>query len=321
MKAPIRRTFLAAGVVLLVMIQLTQAAFADTTITLLPEHVGATNPGFVIDKKDCGPNPTGAFMWRFALVWIDRTTPPGVLTARFAKAGVVHNSSPVLFGGGNEQKFWVYTDAPDTLLGASAVVSTAQSGKPRAPALKLSGVQHGCKPPPPPVATAGVILGACAFSGAVSETPTSISVSPPGGATVTLRDENGRVVSVTSSSRIVRVVPGTFRWSAVPAAGRTLATAASGTVSVAACPPKPAVLPNKLPRTGAPLGALTAIGLVLLGAGGLMVTSDRRRPLGPTRRAWRLCPGSGDAAAWLLRMSLGRVIAVSRGGVWVLRVA
>lgn len=327
MKTSIRRFLLSMSVLLLLAFQLAQPAFADTTVELLPEHVGATNPGFEVDEESCGPNPTAPFMWRFALVWIDPGTSPGVLTATFEHAGVIVNSSPVLFGGGNEQKFWVYTETADTLLGAAVTVPEAQSGDPREPALKLSGVQQGCTPPPAVLASAGAQLGACAFDD-TSATPLAITISPDDSVTVTLVDAADQVVATTSRSTTVSLAPGTYEWSGEAADGFTLAGESSGTVVAHACAPivpgaaPPRVLPTKLPETGAPLGLLSLAGLGLVGLGALMIAAERGTlVLVPVRRWSRPVSAATPGALWLTRASLGRVVAVLRGGVWRPRTA
>jgi len=345
-----KRCFVALAVLFLVTIQLASAAFADTTVNLLPEHVGATNPGFEDTSPNCGPDPQGDFLWVFALVWIDPGTPPGVLTARFEKSGVIENSSPVLFGGGNMQRFYVYTDVPDKVLGASVTVPNAQSGDPRAPALKLSSVRQGCKPVPPVVlASTGIELGACAFN-EVSLTPATISITPPGAATVTLQNEAGEIVAVVTETTTTSLDSGTFSWTALAANGFTLEGPSAGTVTAHAC--KPQVLPQKTKRplatTGpSAVGILAAIGFAMVGSGALMIVAERWRsafarlglavlvPLGLfaiasfpllllpilvlARGSWGRFPAMPmsilPAGTWL-RPSLGRVIAVSRGGVW-----
>jgi hypothetical protein len=346
-KAQAKRWFVALTVLFLVTIHFATAAFADTTLNLLPEHVGATNPGFEDESPNCGPDPQGDFLWVFALVWIDEGTPPGVLTARFEKSGVIVDSAPVLFGGGNMQRFYVYTDVPDKVLGASVVVPNEQSGDPRAPALKLSSVRQGCAPPEVLASTA-LQLGACTFN-EESLTPATITISPPGSATVTIRDESENVVAVVSETTTKSLGAGTFSWTALAAEGFTLEGASAGTVTAHSC--QPSVLPQKikppLATTGpSGVGILAAIGFAMVGSGALMIAAERRRssfaavgfgvlvalgafaiasfplfllPVLLARGSWRRSsawPATiGPAGSWR-RSSFGPVIAVSRGGVW-----
>lgn len=340
-----RSRFLIVALILLPLtIGLASAAFADTTVDLLPEFVGATNPGFDDQSPECSEDATGQYQWVFALVWIDEGTPPGVLTAKFEKAGTIVNSSPVLFGNGNMQRFWVFTSSPDTLLEASATVPTAQSGDPRAPGLKLSSIRSDCQPPEV-LATADVSLGACAFD-ATSKTPATIDVSPPGGAVVTLRDADDNVVTTTSDDTTLPLGPGTYSWSAEAAEGYTIQGQSSGNVVAGECVPgRPPtqVLPRKLAETGpSGLGILTAIGFSFAMLGALMVAAERKPaalkagglaalialgtavvasfPLlllpvlifAPRRSA-----GTSDAASWVAHAAYLRpVMAVSRGGIW-----
>lgn len=337
-------------ILLPLMFGLASAAFADTTVDLLPEFVGATNPGFDDQSPECSPDATGQYQWVFALVWIDEGTSPGVLTATFEKAGTIVNSSPTLFGNGNMQRWWIFTNSPDKLLSASATVPEEQSGDPRAPGLKLSTVRSDCTtptPPPPPevLATADVSLGACAFD-ATSKTPATIEVSPPGGAVVTLRDSSDNVVATTSNDTTLPLGPGTYSWSAEAAEGYEIEGASSGTVVAGECAPgtpPTEVLPRRLAETGPPgLGMMAAIGLGFVAIGASMVAAVRRPEvfkagcvavlvvvgaavvatfpllllpvllLSPGRRA-----GASDAASWVAHAAYDQpVMAVSRGGVW-----
>lgn len=338
------RSLIVVLVLLPLLIGLASVAFADTTVDLLPEFVGATNPGFEDQSPECSATATGQFQWVFALVWIDEGTSPGVLTATFEDAGTIVNSSPTLFGNGNMQRWWVFTDSPDTLLSASATVPEAQSGDPRTPGLKLSSIRSDCATPTPPpevLASTGVSLGACAFE-ATSKTPATIDVSPTGGATVTLRDSTDNVVQSTSDTATVPLGPGTYSWSAEAAAGFTIEGASSGSVVAGSCAPTE-VLPKKLAETGPPgLGLMVAIGLSFVALGALMVAGARNPEafkagslaalavigtvlvasfpilllpvliLAPWQRL-----GTSRAASWIAHDAYLRpVMAVSRGGIW-----
>lgn len=342
-----RSRFLIVVLVLLpLLIGLASVAFADTTVDLMPEFVGATNPGFEDQSPECSPAATGQYQWVFALVWIDEGTSPGVLTATFDKAGTIVNSSPTLFGNGNMQRWWVFTDSPDTLVSASATVPEAQSGDPRTPGLKLSSIRSDCPtptPPPPPevLASTGVSLGACAFE-ATSKTPATIDVSPPGGATVTLRDSKNNVVQSTSDTATLPLGPGTYTWSAEAAKGFTIEGASSGSVVAGSCVPTE-VLPRKLPETGPPgLGLMVAIGLSFVAAGVLMIAGARNPDAFKAGSLWALAVigtmlvasfpvlllpvlmllpwrrlGASQAASWIAHDAYLRpVMAVSRGGIW-----
>jgi hypothetical protein len=341
-----RSRFLIVSLILLpLMLGLASAAFADETVNLLPEFVGATNPGFEDQSPECAANAAGQYQWVFALVWIDEGTSPGVLTATFENAGTIVNSSPTLFGNGNMQRWWVFTTSPDKLLSASATVPEAQSGDPRAPGLKLSSIRSDCTPPEV-LASTDVSLGACAFE-ATSETPATIDVSPSGGAVVTLKDFEGNVVATTSNGATVPLGPGTYSWSAEAATGYTIEGPSSGTVTAGACAPgKPPteVLPRKLPETGLPggLGVLAIFGFGFVLSGVLMVAAARRpaalKAAGVTAlivvgtaivasfplallpvvllTPWRSAT-NGDAASWVAHAAFMRpVMAVSRGGIW-----
>jgi hypothetical protein len=320
------------------------AALAATTVDLMPEFVGGTNPGFEDQSPECQANATGRYQWVFALVWIDVGTSPGVLTATFEKAGTIVNSSPTLFGNGNMQRWWVFTDSPDKLLSASATVPEAQSGDPRAPGLKLSSIRSDCTPPEV-LASAEVTLGACAFD-ATSETPATIDVSPPGGAAVTLKDAQDNVVGSTSDSATVPLGPGTYSWSASPNEGYAIEGPSSGTVTAGECAPgKPPteVLPRKLPETGPPgLGMMAAMGLGFVAMGALMISASRRPDLVKAGAVAALIaagsaiiatfpllilpvalfapgrsPTESEAASWVAHAGYLRpVMAVSRGGIW-----
>ena len=350
MKTPAKITFIVLVAVVLLTVQFASAALAaGPTFNLLPEHVGLTNPGFNDPSPNCGPNPTANFLWVFALVWIDPGTPPGVLTAQFENSGQIVNSTPKLFGGGNMQRFYLYLDVPDKVLGASVTVPTAQSAVPRAPALKLSSVRHDCKPAVVPKASSvSVVLGSCSFANNESRTPATITVAPTGGAIVTLRDTAGTIVATGSGASTHSLAPGTYQWTAVAAQGYSLVGAASGSITTHSCVPK--VLPSKIVRplatTGPPgLGMLAAVGFGFVGIGLLMIAAERRRSrltaagfailvaVGAFALAafpilllpllvltpWglgRSAAGISDAGAWIVRQAIGPVIATSRGGVW-----
>lgn len=127
------------GIALVVALAASVTANASTTtIALHPDHVGARNPGF--DIGDCGPDPAAPYAWIFVLSGLKKGTAPASLVARFERAGSeAVTGQPV--GSGKTQHFYVYTDRPDLLSGATAAVAGEKTGNPK---LLLDHVATGC---------------------------------------------------------------------------------------------------------------------------------------------------------------------------------
>lgn len=109
-----------------------------TDVELSDQFEGVSNPGFA-KIGSCGSAPTGDYAWHFILNGLDPGTPAGTLTAVFQPGGT-HTVTGDPSGNGNTQHFYVYLNAPATLLSATASVAP-QTGSPN---LVLSHVATEC---------------------------------------------------------------------------------------------------------------------------------------------------------------------------------
>jgi hypothetical protein len=127
-------------------------------------------------------------------------------------------------------------------------------------------------------ASAVVAVGACPSTSSATR-PVSVTISPDGGADVTITGPNAFNEVVTGTGRTLNLSPGDYAWSAAANETFELLGATEGTFKVASCIVQ--VLPKRfLPSTGASVPGLGGAGaaFVLIGIVLVTISYRERRP-------------------------------------------